>query len=61
MPYTDISKKFFFNRDGSLRKNNWVSVGGKLYYCDSNGRIVTGWQKINGKRFYFDRKGVRIT
>ena len=40
-----------------MRKNNWLQVGGKLYYAGKNGAIVTGWQTINKKKFYFQKDG----
>ena len=32
-----------------------VEDGGKLYYLDDNGKMLTGWQKIDGKWHYFKK------
>jgi lactocepin len=40
--------------------SQWVQDGGKWYYIDANGYMVTGTQKINGKTYKFNSNGVWI-
>ena len=39
-------------------KTGWVWYGGKWYYTDSSGVMVTGSRKIDGKTYNFDSSGV---
>ena len=48
------------NWDGSVlsqTKLGLQTIGGKLYYYDTNGKTVTGWKKINNIWYYFGSDG----
>ncbi|MBQ6830669.1 MAG: N-acetylmuramoyl-L-alanine amidase family protein, partial [Clostridia bacterium] len=50
----------YLNSNGSMTKNEWVPDGGKWYYCDANGYMVTGTKVIGGKTYKFDANGVWV-
>ncbi|EJQ84960.1 hypothetical protein IGK_00223, partial [Bacillus toyonensis] len=35
----------------------WQSIGGKWYYLNGEGAMLTGWQSIGGNKYYFDQSG----
>lgn len=37
----------------ALMRNGWMTVGGKTYYVQNDGKL-SGWQTIDGTRYYFD-------
>ena len=45
--------------DGVLKINSWITLNGKTYYTDSQGRSVTGWHQVNyrGTMCYFNSDG----
>ncbi|WP_316250798.1 hypothetical protein [Bacillus toyonensis] len=32
-------------------------MGGKWYYLNGEGAMLTGWQSIGGNKYYFDQSG----
>ena len=46
---------WYENADGTYPANKWQSIGGKWYYFDANGYMVSGWKQIpaGGKWYYF--------
>jgi glucan-binding YG repeat protein len=42
---------------GIMKKNEWVTVGGKTYYFNINGIMVTGSRYIDGTKYVFDSDG----
>ncbi|MBE6062079.1 MAG: cell wall-binding protein [Clostridium butyricum] len=51
--YYDINK-------GKI-KSDWLLLGGKYYYFDENGVMLTGIQTINNKKYNFGTDGVMLT
>lgn len=47
--------------DGTYPKSKFESIGGKIYYFNASGYMVTGWQKIDGKWYYFSGSGAMVT
>ncbi|MBB3171248.1 serine hydrolase [Parvibacter caecicola] len=47
--------------DGSYATNEWVSVGGKRYYFDANGRAAKWETWIDGSLYYFNGKCQMVT
>jgi glucan-binding YG repeat protein len=43
----------YFDEDGVLAVNKWVTYNSNTYYMDSDGVAVKGWYTKNGKRYYF--------
>ncbi len=41
-------------KDGTWATLCWEKLGGKYYYFDANGYMMTGWQKVGGKWYYLD-------
>ena len=54
-------RTYFADASGVLHTGGWFRYDGKLYYLDSNGRVVTGWGHIGGKWYYFDSSGAKQT
>ena len=53
---------WYQNSDGSYPVNQWYQLdGGKWYYFNSSGYMVTGSQYINGKWYYFASTGEMLT
>ena len=49
---------YFYENDGSLRKNAWSSYGGTWYYLGSDGKLVTnGWATYQGKYYFMGSNG----
>ena len=47
-----------YEENGSFKTNEWLSVGGDMYYFDATSHMVTGLQKI-GKYYYaFHNSGI---
>ena len=45
----------YYDVNGNLYKNNWVSdARGKSYYLGADGNMVTGWANVGGNQYYFD-------
>ena len=47
----------YYQEDGSLAKNKFITIGEKIYYVDSNGKALKWKQNIDGKEYYFTEKG----
>lgn len=46
---------FYFDKNANLIKKQWIFENGKkVYYADSDGRLVKGFQEIDGYELYFD-------
>ena len=43
--------------DGTYPAGKFENIGGKTYYFNKAGYMVTGWQYIGGKWYYFDENG----
>ena len=56
------SKGWWYDRgDGSYPASRFETIGGKVYYFNSNGYMATGWREINGKWYYFSESGAMVT
>lgn len=49
---------FCYVRDGRTISNEWLQSGGKRYYFDEDGIMVTGDVTIDGEDYSFDENGV---
>ena len=47
--------------DNSYPAGMFLNIGGKTYYFNASGYMVTGWQYISGKWYYFDGSGAMLT
>ena len=47
--------------DGSYPASKFETIGGKVYYFNSYGYMVTGWREIDGKWYYFSGSGAMVT
>lgn len=56
--YGEWEKSKFKKPAGTYFKNEWLTLGDKIYYFGENEEKVTGWQDINSQKFYFDKDGV---
>ena len=56
---------WLYMKNGTPAYNDWIKDGGKWYYLDIKGAMVTGWQEItyNGVNswYYFDTSGAMVT
>ena len=55
---------YYVGADGA-RTNQTLTVGlntigGKIYYYDSNGNMLKGWQTVNGNKYYFGSDGAAV-
>lgn len=46
---------YYLGGDGA-RQTGWIRnvESGEDYYCDANGKMLTGWQDIDGARYYLE-------
>ena len=51
---------WYAQKDGSLAKNKWVTIGRDKYYFNSKGHMVTGQVKIGGRNYSFADNGKLI-
>ena len=52
---------YYYENDGTPRKDAWIRYIGCWYYLGSDGRLVTdGWASFEGKWYYMGEKG-RVT
>ena len=51
---------WYRHADGSYTRSGWEYIGGKWYYFDQNGWMVTGWQKVKGSWYYMESKGAMV-
>ena len=54
-----IWKYMYLN--GVYATNTWILSGGKWFYLDINGNMITGLYTINGKTFYLNQDGSMAT
>ena len=54
---------YYFGTNGVMQKNAWVTTGGKHYYVDGYGIMVSGpgWKQIGGNWYYPDASGAMQT
>ena len=53
---------WYRHEDGGYTINGFETIGGKKYYFDAAGWMVTGWQKVNNSQwYYFDGSGAMVT
>ena len=51
-------EQYKYEKNGTFKTNEWLSLDGDMYYFDSSSHMVTGLQKI-GKYYYaFKNSGV---
>lgn len=51
---------WYRHADGSYTRSGWEYIGGKWYYFDQNGWMITGWQKVSGSWYYMESNGARV-
>ncbi len=47
--------------DNSYPAGMFLNIGGRTYYFNASGYMVTGWQYISGNWYYFDGSGAMLT
>ncbi len=47
-------------KEGKFACDEWIELSGFIYYCDAQGKMLTGWQWIDGKCYYFNSNGELI-
>lgn len=52
---------WYARSDGSYPASKFETIGGKVYYFNSYGYMVTGWREIDGKWYYFSGSGAMVT
>ena len=52
---------WYRHADGSYTRSEWEYIGGKWYYFDQNGWMVTGWQKVKGSWYYMESNGAMVS
>jgi len=50
----------YLDGNGRMVYNKWVADGGKQYYINASGYMVTGKQTIGGKTYTFAANGALI-
>ena len=58
--YVD-EKVYVFYPDGTIAKNGWINLYGKVYYAKADGELLIGEQTIDGKHYYFYSDGAMVT
>ena len=49
---------YYYENDGTLRKNAWISYAGSWYYLGADGKlVVNGWAPYQGKNYYMGSNG----
>ena len=49
---------YYYENDGTLRKNAWISYAGSWYYLGADGKlVVNGWAPYQGKNYYMGANG----
>lgn len=49
--------QYFYYKNGTMLKNQWLKDGGNWYYLDDYGFMCKGREYINGKKYYFNDNG----
>ena len=52
---------WYRHADGSYTRSGWEYIGGKWYYFDQNGWMVTGWQEVKGSWDYMESNGAMVS
>ena len=52
---------WYRHADGSYTRNGWETIGGRDYYFDSDGWMLTGWKNLNGQWYYLESSGEKAT
>ena len=53
----DGGKWYFYNDNGQMVKNGWVTYKGDKYRMGPDGSMLTGWQTIDKMDYYFHASG----
>ncbi|MDE5583921.1 MAG: hypothetical protein K2J08_09475 [Ruminococcus sp.] len=53
--------KFFFNNDGTLARDMFLTDSNGKYYVDNYGVVATGWQTVGDDEYFFDENGIMVT
>ena len=49
---------YYYENNGTMRRNNWASYAGTWYYFGSDGKlVVNGWAEYQGTRYYIGSNG----
>lgn len=48
---------YYWNKDHSIRKNQWIKYPSAWYYAGKEGKLYTGKHKIQGVEYLFDKNG----
>lgn len=53
----------YFGKDGKIVTSKWMTIGGKTYYFDEDGQMLTGLVEIDGATYYLGNEsdGARKT
>lgn len=53
----------YFGKDGKIVTSKWMTIGGKTYYFDEDGQMLTGLVEIDGFTYYLGNEsdGARKT
>ena len=52
---------YYYENDGTTRKNAWAASGKTYYYLGADGRVVTnGWASYNGQYYYMGADGKAV-
>lgn len=52
---------WYRHEDGSYTSNDFETIGGKTYYFDAEGWMITGWKQLGEDWYYFDASGAMVT
>ena len=51
-----IEDKWFYRSNGTIVKDQWLSISNRWYAFDGMGRMITGWFKSNDDWYYLNPK-----
>lgn len=59
----DMSNWSYFGKDGKIVASKWMTIGGKTYYFDDEGQMMTGLLELDGGTYYLgdENDGARKT
>lgn len=49
---SDMGNWNYFDKDGKVVISKWMTIGGKTYYFDDEGHMMTGLVEIDGETYY---------
>lgn len=58
--YTEGKNNYYFDKDGKMVHDTWITIDEKEYYFDENGIYYTGKHNLDGYKCTFDENGVLI-